>query len=130
VKLINLKKYPIHHLGIATTIQDFEKLSVGKNVNVDRTQGVSTFFVEDGLFNCYVEYFTISGRASNYEPGFNHVCYSLPNEKELLTISKLIKDNHFGIQLTKLEMSGSNECNRIIFFFLTGIGIVEFNIDD
>jgi hypothetical protein len=130
VKLIDLKKYPVHHLGIAIPIQDFEKLSVGKNVNVDQTQGVSTFFVEDEFFDCYLEYFTISGRASNYEPGFNHVCYSLPNEAELWSISSLIKDNHFGIQLTKLEISGSKECNKIIFFFLSGIGIVEFNIDD
>lgn len=130
MKLINLKKYPIHHLGIATTIQDFEKLSLGRNFNIDCTQGVSTLFVRDELLKCYIEYFTITGRAANYEPGFNHVCYSLPSEYELLSISKLIKDNHFGIQITNLEMSGSNECNRVIFFFLTGIGIVEFNIDD
>jgi len=128
--MINLKKYPIHHLGIATTIQDFKKLSEGKNVNVDRTQGVSTFFVKDELFDCYLEYFTISGRASNYEPGFNHVCYALPNEIELLAITKLLKESKFGIQLTKLETSGSKECNRVVFFFLTGVGIVEFNIND
>jgi hypothetical protein len=128
--VIDLKKYPIHHLGIATTMQDFEKLSEGKDVNVDRTQGVSTFFVKDELFECYLEYFTISGRASNYEPGFNHVCYALPNETELLTITKLLKNSQFGIQLTKLEKSGSKECNRVVFFFLTGVGIVEFNIND
>jgi hypothetical protein len=128
--MINLDKYPIHHLGIATTIQDFEKLSEGKYVNVDRTQGVSTFFVKDELFDCYLEYFTISGRASNYEPGFNHVCYSLPNETELLAITKLLKESQLGIQLTKLEKSGSKECNRVVFFFLTGFGIVEFNIND
>ena len=128
--MINLEKYPIHHIGIATTIQDFEKLSVGKNINVDRTQGVSTFFVQDTLFGCYLEYFTISGRASKYEPGFNHVCYTLPNETELLAIKNFIQDRQIGIQLTQLEISGSKECNRVIFFFLTGIGIVEFNIDD
>ena len=128
--MINLKKYPIHHLGIATTIQDFEKLSEGKNVNVDHTQGVRTLFVKDRFFDCYLEYFTISGRASNYEPGFNHVCYALPNETELLAITKLLKESQFGIQLTKLETSGSKECNRVVFFFLTGVGIVEFNIND
>jgi hypothetical protein len=128
--LIDLKKYPVHHLGIATAIQDFERLSVGKSVNIDRTQGVSTFFIKNELFDCYIEYFTISGRASNYQPGFNHVCYTLPNETELLTIAKIVKDCRFGIQLTKLEMSGSKECNRVVFFFLTGIGIVEFNIND
>jgi hypothetical protein len=128
--MIDLSKYPIHHLGIATTIQDFEKLSEGKNVNIDSTQGVSTFFVKDGLFDCYLEYFTISGRASNYDPGFNHVCYALPNEAELLAITKLLRDSGLGIQLTKLEKSGSRECSRVVFFFLTGIGIVEFNIND
>lgn len=128
--MINLSKYPIHHIGIATTKQDFEKLTEGKNVNFDSSQGVSTFFVKDGLFDCYLEYFTISGKASNYEPGFNHVCYSLPNEDELLVITKLLKDSKFGIQLSRLEKSGSIECNMVIFFFLTGIGIVEFNIDD
>lgn len=128
--MIDLKKYPVHHLGIATTIPDFEKISYGKDVNIDHVQGVSTLFVKDELTDCYLEYFTISGRASNYEPGFNHVCYRLPNESELLVIKRVIKDNEFGVQLTKLEISGSKECNRVIFFFLTGIGIVEFNIDD
>ena len=130
MKLINLKKYPIHHLGIATTVQDFEKLSLGSSVNVDRTQGVSTLFVKDKLLNCYLEYFTITGRAANYEPGFNHVCYLLPNETELSIITQLVKKSQSGIQLTKLEKSGSKECSRVAFFFLTGIGIVEFNIDD
>lgn len=128
--MIDLKKYPVHHLGIATTVQDFEKMSIGKSINLDHTQGVSTLFIKDGLFHCYLEYFTITGRAANYEPGLNHVCYSIPNETELLVIGEKVKSNQLGIQLTQLEVSGSRECNRVVFFFLTGIGIVEFNIDD
>ncbi len=128
--MIDLKKYPIHHLGIATTVQDFEKKTIGKSINHDHIQGVSTLFLKDDLLNCYLEYFTITGRAANYEPGFNHVCYTLPNEIELLMVTEKIKRHQLGIQLTQLEKSGSRECNRVIFFFLTGIGIVEFNIDD
>ncbi len=128
--MIDLKKYPVHHLGIATPVDDFEKMTIGRSINHDHTQGVRTLFLKHDLFNCYLEYFTITGRAANYEPGFNHVCYSLPNETEFLVVTKKIKSNQLGIQLTQLEVSGSRECNRVVFFFLTGIGIVEFNIDD
>ena len=113
--MTDLKKYSVHHLGIAKTIPDFKMISHGKDVKIDHVQGVSTLFVKDDLSDCYLEYFTISGRPSNYEPGFNHVCYRLPNESGLLAIKVIPKNNKFWVQPTKLEKSGSKECNRVKF---------------
>ena len=128
--MIDLTRFPIHHLGIAVTANDFKKITMGKNINSDKIQGVDTYFEHNSVFNCYVEYFTISGRAKNYKPGFNHVCYSLNSEIDFEEFKTNMIRNNYGIQLTKIESSGSKECNKVVFCFLSGIGIVEFNINE
>lgn len=128
--MLDLSRFPIHHIGIAVPELEFTSLTHGKNVNDDRIQGVQTYFEFNGLFNCYIEYFTTTGRAKNYSPGFNHICYDIGNLESLLKIISTFTSNEIAIQLTKIEKSGSKECDNVVFYFLSGIGIVEFNIHD
>jgi hypothetical protein len=128
--MIDINKYPIHHVGIALTLEKFQEVTLNKEINHDKTQGVQTYFEKNDLFDCYIEYFTITGRAKNYKPGFNHVCYKLEEESDFEKFINKITETQTGIQLTELEKSGSPECNKVVFCYLSGIGIVEFNIDD
>jgi hypothetical protein len=128
--MIDLTRFSVHHLGIAVSASEFDLLSKSKEINYDEVQGVRTFFDWDSHFDCYIEYFTTTGRASNYNSGFNHVCYNLENRE---TFEKQIakwKSQGIAIQVTPIEKSGSPECNFVVFCFIAGIGIVEFNIND
>lgn len=128
--MIDLNIYPIHHVGIALTLEKFQEITLNKEINHDKTQGVQTYFEKNDLFNCYIEYFTITGRAKNYKPGFNHICYKLEEERDFEKFKTKMIETQTGIQLTELEKSGSPECNKVVFCYLSGIGIVEFNIND
>lgn len=128
--MLDLSRFPIHHIGIAVSEFEFVKLTHGKNVNYDKTQGVHTYFEFNSLFNCYIEYFTTTGRAKNYSTGFNHICYDIDSLDNLLRILSNFTNYQIAIQLTEIEKSGSNECNNVVFYFISGIGIVEFNIHD
>ena len=128
--MIDVNKYPIHHVGIALTLERFQEITLNKEINHDKTQGVQTYFEKNDLFDCYIEYFTITGRAKNYKPGFNHVCYKLEEESDFEKFKNKMIETQTGIQLTELEKSGSPECNKVVFCYLSGVGIVEFNIND
>ena len=126
--MINTLGLPIHHLGVALDLETFRELTFNVKVNDDKVQGVQTYFIFDQRFNCFIEYFTISGRAQNYSPGFHHVCYNVKNEEEFKVLQTTFKENRIGFQITNLENSGSTECNKVAFFFFKKFGIVEFNV--
>jgi hypothetical protein len=128
--MIDLTRFPIHHIGIALSLKKFQEVTKNKEINHDDVQGVQTYFEQNSLFNCYIEYFTISGRAKNYKAGFNHICYELDTEDDFEKFKTKMVNSRAGMQLTKLEDSGSKECNKVVFCYLSGIGIIEFNIND
>jgi len=128
--MLNTLGLSVHHLGVALDLETFRKLTLNVKVNVDKVQGVQTYFKFDQQFNCFIEYFTISGRAQNYTPGFHHVCYNVKNEDEFKVLQGVFMKNRLGFQLTNLESSGSRECNKVAFFFFKKLGIVEFNVCD
>lgn len=127
---MSLFSLPVHHLGIAMNINNFTNFTSEKSVNFDETQGVHTCFEFNNHFNCYVEYFTISGRALNYTPGFHHICYEVTNLENFVELKKYILLNRLGFQITQIEKSGSKECNNVVFFYLKKFGVIEFNIND
>ena len=127
LKLIHL---PIHHIGIAVLEPTFTKFAENRDFNIDEKQGVKTIFEWNNTFDCYIEYFTISGRAKNYKPGFNHICYQLESRVEFHELMDFWKNTNLGVQVTEIERSGSKECNFVVFCFLSGLGMVEFNIND
>ena len=126
--MIDFKKLPIHHIGIAMDVQEFKQFTENLKINNDKIQGVQTYFEYNQHLKCYLEYFTLTGRASNYSSGYNHICYSLKNYSSFLGMSEYLKKNRMGVQLTELEQSGSSECNKVVFFYLKKFGIVEFNV--
>ena len=128
--MIDLSVFSVHHLGIAVTSSDFDLLAKNKEINHDEIQGVRTIFESHPLFDCYIEYFTTTGRASNYQTGFNHVCYNMENREAFENQLAKWKSQGIGIQVTRIEKSGSPQCNFVVFCFISGIGIVEFNIND
>ena len=128
--MTDLLGLPVHHIGVALEINDFKNLTYNLDINDDKTQGVQTYFDFNQTLQCYIEYFTISGRARNYRSGFNHVCYNIKNLAEFTHLHNYIKQNAWGIQITKIEKSGSKECNNVVFFYFEKFGIVEFNICD
>lgn len=128
--MINTLGLPIHHLGVALDLETFRKLTFNLEVNDDKIQGVQTYFKFDQKLNCFIEYFTISGRAQNYSSGFHHVCYNVKNEEEFKVLQTTFRESRIGFQITNLENSGSTECNKVAFFFLKKLGIVEFNVCD
>lgn len=128
--MIDLIKLKVHHIGVVVSEQQFQFLTVNRHFNTDQIQGVRTLFVWSKELRCYIEYFTNTGRAKNYSFGFNHVCYQISDIEAFNALVRDIRASKMGIQVTQLEESGSKECGRVAFFFLTGIGLVEFNIDD
>jgi hypothetical protein len=116
-----------HHIGIVLPKNIFhEKFTT--LTNFDSIQGVYTYFEFKPEFGLYIEYFTPEGRAINYPKGFNHICYSVNNILEFKDFQSYVKTERIGKQLTLLEKSGSAECNKVAFFEINYLGMIEINV--
>jgi len=123
----------INHIGVVIECDDVSEIEsqTGAAFVWDDKQGVLVCFVRDERLGFFVEYITREGRASNYNLGFNHVCYNVQSSKLMSQMHEEIIDNKIGIRLTLPEKSAAEDyCNLVTFYKLFGIGIVEYNILD
>ena len=125
----SLKK---HHIGIIIT--ENQKVQIEsiykKEFITDTIQGTRVLFLKEPSKSLLLEYIVQEGRAKNLQLGFGHICYSVENKKLLLEVESYIKLNKLGYPVTKLDKSGSKECNWIKFFFIKNFGLIEFNVED
>lgn len=126
-----LKSMVKHHLGIVVTPDNVSVVEETFSVKFisDSIQGTRVCMVSQPYFQIPIEYIVKEGRASNYDVGFHHVCYQTRDMNELEEFKKYIKENKIGYRLTHLEISPTAQCNRVIFFFLHKLGIIEINVE-
>jgi len=130
--MFELNTLTINHFGIIVPAGDVDKIEKesGNKFVRDDIQGVSVLFVWNNELNHFCEYITREGRAANYELGFNHICYDVGSTEEMNQIHKDIVLDKQGVRLTLLEPSPTKNCNKVAFYKLKNIGIVEFNVLD
>lgn len=95
---------------------------------MDKTQGTRVLFEKDPYLGFYKEYIVKEGRVKDRTLGFAHICYNVKNQSELNKIENFIDQNELGLQITKLEKSGSDECGWVKFYFIKNHGIIELNL--
>jgi len=121
-----------HHIGIIIT--ENQKVQIesiyNKEFITDTIQGTRVLFLKEPSKSLLLEYIVQEGRAKNLQLGFGHICYSVENKKLLLEVESYIKLNKLGYPVTKLDKSGSKECNWIKFFFIKNFGLIELNVED
>ena len=125
----SLKK---HHIGIIITENQMEQIKslYNKEFITDIIQETRVLFLKEPSKSFLLEYIVQEGRAKNLQLGFGHICYSVENKKRLLEVENYIKLNKLGYPVTKLDKSGSKECNWIKFYFIKNFGLIEFNVED
>lgn len=126
-----LSDLEINHIGVVIECDDVGRIEsqTGASFVWDDKQGVSVCFVKDERLGVFIEYITREGRASNYNLGFNHVCYNVGSSEIMSEMHDEILDKKMGIRLTLPEKSAaSNHCNMVTFYKLYGAGVVEYNI--
>ena len=108
----SLKK---HHIGIIITENQMDQIKSihNKEFITDKIQGTRVLFLKEPSKRLLLEYLVQEGRAKNLPLGFGHICYSVKNKKHLLEVENYIKLNKLGYPVTKLDKSGSKECNWI-----------------
>ena len=127
---IMIKTLEKHHVGIIVEpddVKNIETAFAGEFV-FDSNQGTRVCMTFQPYFQIPVEFIVKEGRASNYDLGFHHVCYQVKDDQELENLSKFIKENRMGFRLTKLEESPLDKCNKVMFFVLHRVGIIEIDV--
>ena len=130
---MNLKRYPVNHVGIVIPIKHKQELEMEFDSSFvrDETQGCSVLFAFDNKLKTYKEFITQEGRAIKYELGFHHVCYDLKDLEEYKRLHRQLISNDSNVRLTMPEKSAAEKyCNFVSFYFIQNIGVVEFNIQD
>ena len=119
-----------HHIGIIVSDEQRRKIEEGlkRKFNMDKTQGTRVLFENDPDLGFYKEYIVKEGRVKDSPLGFAHICYNVKNQSELNRIENFIEQNQLGLQISKLEKSGSEECGWIKFYFIKNHGIIELNL--
>ncbi len=128
--MFNIFDLKLHHIGIVIKKNKMKKLEklYNKKFNLDKTQGVRVLFVKLNREYFFTEFIVKEGKSINQKIGFNHLCFNVKNKKQLKKIDKKIIDDKMGYPISDLVKSGSKECNFIKFYFLKGMGLIEFNI--
>lgn len=110
---------------------DFDSAFRETEVQFDVVQQVHTSWRWDASLGIWIETIKQEGRAKNYRPGYNHICYSVASRDTFERIKGVLHDvNSRIVQLTQLEKSGSKQCDSVIFYYQPLIGIFELNIHD
>ena len=119
-----------HHIGIIVSDQQRKQIeeNLKRKFNMDKIQGTRVLFEHDPHLDFYKEYIVKEGRVKDSPLGFAHVCYNVRNQSELDKIEDFIVQNQLGLQITKLEKSGSEECGWVKFYFIKNHGIIELNL--
>ena len=119
-----------HHIGIIISDEQRKKIEkrLKRKFNMDKTQGSRVLFEKDPYLGFYKEYIVKEGRVEDRTLGFAHMCYNVENQSELNKIENFIDQNKIGLQITKLEKSGSEECGWVKFYFIKNHGIIELNL--
>ena len=119
-----------HHIGIIVSDEQRRKIEEGlkRKFNMDKTQGTRVLFENDPDLGFYKEYIVKEGRVKDSPLGFAHICYNVKNQTELNKIENFIEQNKLGLQISKLEKSGSEECGWVKFYFIKNHGIIELNL--
>jgi hypothetical protein len=119
-----------HHLGFIVPLEEKAEIErkYGKNFVYDEIQKTHVLFAFKEDLDIYIEFICREGRVANQKCGFAHVCYNVKDKIELERVQTYIADNKLGYAVTKLEKSGSQECGRIIFYYIKNIGVVELNL--
>lgn len=124
------EKLKYHHIGYI--VNEKQKKIIEEKLNkqffFDKIQGTHVLFTKDPSNLYLIEYILKEGRVKNSRLGLAHICYDLENESKLNEISLYIKENLLGFPVTKLEKSGSEECNWVQFYFIKNNGLIEFNV--
>jgi hypothetical protein len=119
-----------HHIGIIVSDEQRKKIEkrLKRKFNMDKTQGTRVLFEKDPYLGFYKEYIVKEGRVKYIPLGFAHICYDVKNQSELNKIENFIDQNELGLQITKLEKSGAEECGWVKFYFIKNHGIIELNL--
>ena len=119
-----------HHIGIIVSDEQRRKIEEGlkRKFNMDKTQGTRVLFENDPDLGFYKEYIVKEGRVKDSPLGFAHICYNVKNQTELNKIENFIDQNELGLQITKLEKSGAEECGWVKFYFIKNHGVIELNL--
>jgi hypothetical protein len=119
-----------HHVGIIVKPDDVSEIEKAHSCKFssDCIQGTRVCMISQPYFQIPVEFIVKEGRASNYDLGFHHICYQVADQQELENFRDFIKEKKIGFRLTKLEESPLEECNRVMFFTMSKIGIIEINV--
>ncbi len=118
-----------HHIGYIIPKEEKEGIEerLGKKFHFDAIQQTHVLFDYDESLRLYTEYICQEGRVARQKPGFAHICYNVNSSREFEEIEKNIREHKMGFPLTELEKSGSEECGRIIFYYIKNIGVIELN---
>ena len=119
-----------HHIGIIVSDEQRKKIEkrLKRKFNMDKTQGTRVLFEKDPYLGFYKEYIVKEGRVKYIPLGFAHICYDVKNQSELNKIEDFIDQNELGLQITKLEKSGAEECGWVKFYFIKNHGVIELNL--
>ena len=119
-----------HHIGIIVSDEQREKIEecLKRKFNMDKIQGTRVLFENDPYLGFYKEYIVQEGRVKDSPLGLAHICYSVKNQSELNEIENFIEQNELGLQITRLEKSGSEECGWVKFYFIKNHGVIELNL--
>ena len=119
-----------HHIGIIVSDEQRKKIEkcLKRKFNMDKTQGTKVLFEKDPYLGFYKEYIEKEGRVKYIPLGFAHICYDVKNQSELNKIENFIDQNELGLQITKLEKSGAEECGWVKFYFIKNHGVIELNL--
>ncbi len=119
-----------HHIGIIVSDEQRKKIEkcLKRKFNMDKTQGTRVLFEKDPYLGFYKEYIVKEGRVKYIPLGFAHICYDVKNQSELNKIENFIDQNELGLQITKLEKSGAEECGWVKFYFIKNHGVIELNL--
>ena len=119
-----------HHIGIIISDEQRKKIEkrLKRKFNMDKTQGTRVLFEKDPYLGFYKEYIVKEGRVKYIPLGFAHICYDVKNQSELNKIENFIDQNELGLQITKLEKSGAEECGWVKFYFIKNHGVIELNL--
>ena len=119
-----------HHIGIIVSDEQRKKIEkrLKRKFNMDKTQGNRVLFEKDPYLGFYKEYIVKEGRVKYIPLGFAHICYDVKNQSELNKIENFIDQNELGLQITKLEKSGAEECGWVKFYFIKNHGVIELNL--
>jgi uncharacterized protein YlxP (DUF503 family) len=119
-----------HHIGIIVSDEQRKKIEkcLKRKFNMDKTQGTRVLFEKDPYLGFYKEYIVKEGRVKDIPLGFAHICYDVKNQSELNKIENFIDQNELGLQITKLEKSGAEECGWVKFYFIKNHGVIELNL--